>query len=67
MVLLDYAWARYTVALGTSPNRAALWSMLLFLLGATVTRTYVAHEWVVVPATLGAGFGTWLGAEGKKP
>ena len=64
VAVLDYAWARYTLALGRRSPTAALWAMFLFGMGATVTRAYVAEGWTTVPGMLGAGAGTLLGMVG---
>ena len=66
MGALDFAWARYTVALGERRLAAANWALLLFALGAVVTRTYVEHEWTIVPAGLGAWAGTYAGGKVRR-
>lgn len=67
MAVLDFAWTRYTLSLGRgTPARSATWAMLLFMLGACVTRGYTLHEWTILPAALGAWVGTYLG-DRRKP
>lgn len=62
MVVLDYAWARYTrfVAEGAR-TRAALTSALVTGLSYGLVWLFAGHPWYVLPTALGAGLGTWLG------
>jgi hypothetical protein len=62
MLLTDLAWARYTIAANHhAPLEAAAWAVALFLLGALTVLGYTRDKWLLVPATLGAAAGTFLG------
>jgi hypothetical protein len=58
---LDFAWAAYTKAVGTeSAGTAAVYSMVIYLLGGAVVVQYVASPWLLLPAVGGAFCGTFL-------
>ena len=60
-IVLDVVWARYMIALSDRKVRSAcLWSMVIPLLSGWITVQYVDNNWMLIPAALGAGVGTWL-------
>ena len=60
--LADVCWARYIGHVGTGSRwHAANWSGLLFLLGSFSVLGYTTNHWLLVPAVLGAYFGTVMG------
>lgn len=57
---LDFVWAKYTYAMtARRPIAAGIYAALIFGLGGIAVLTYAANPWMLVPAALGAFFGTW--------
>lgn len=65
-VAVDVCWAQY-VACAAKGKRwsAAAWSVGIYLSGAFAVVSYTTDHRLIVPAALGAFFGTALGV--KKP
>lgn len=62
MFALDVCWALYTVETATKQaGRASAWAVLLHLLGALVTLTYVEDKRYLVLTCVGAYIGTYVG------
>lgn len=61
-VFLDIGWTRWGRAIADKHvARAVLWAMMITMLGAFSAVEYVKDPWLIIPATLGAGVGTWIG------
>lgn len=60
MALVDYVYARYTyhIAEGNAPQ-SAIFSMAIIVLGGFGIITYTTDPWLLIPAALGAGWGTY--------
>lgn len=61
MILLDYGWAKYIS--GVSNKKAvpaSLWSVAIYLIGASLTLLIVEDRWIMVPAALGTLVGTFI-------
>lgn len=66
MVAVDFAWARYTQSItDDNPAKAAVWSGVIVALGAYATIAYVGDPYLVAPAILGAGVGTYAAVWGR--
>lgn len=62
--LLDAVWAKYIQAAAAGKKLAAAnWSFLIYVFGSTITLSYVANHWLIVPAALGSWLGTYLGTK----
>ena len=58
-LLLDVAWAKYTLAVsGRNPLAAAVWAITIYMPMGVYTPSLAHHPWLVVPMALGAGIGT---------
>lgn len=64
MVVLDFLWARYIIALrDDNAYIAGALAGSLYVLGGFVTVSFVADYWLLIPAGLGAFVGTVLGSK----
>jgi uncharacterized membrane protein YfcA len=64
MVVLDFVWARYTIAI--TKKYAVVgggYAALIMVLNGTVTLTYVHDPWMIIPAAAGAFVGTYIGSK----
>jgi hypothetical protein len=61
MAITDAIWARYVSAIASSSKlEAAIWGVLVIVLGAYVVISYVADKRMLVAAAIGAFIGTYL-------
>lgn len=64
MVVLDFAWAFYTLALTRHQSiRAALYAGAWMAAQGFVTVGYVADRWLLLPAIFGAIIGTFVASK----
>ena len=57
----DYIWAKYIASITTAePLVAGLWGMATIVLSALVVLSYVNDKRMIVPAAIGAFFGTYF-------
>jgi hypothetical protein len=62
MFLTDLCWAAYVASVKAGAALAAsAWAVALFLLGAVAVLGYTRDRWLLLPASLGACAGTYLG------
>jgi len=57
----DWVWARYGMAV--ADRRAAVasvFAILIILVGAAAVLAYTENHWMLIPAALGAGAGTYF-------
>lgn len=67
MTALDVVWAWYTLNVAKGrPLRAAVWAVVLYLLGAYVTLAYVEDHRTLVAACVGSFIGTYVGVRFKR-
>lgn len=65
-IILDFVWAKYTVALAKEQALAsANWSMLIAVVAGIAIVTYVHNPWLLIPAALGGWVGTYFGIKWK--
>lgn len=58
----DFCWAAYVGRVkNDSPMWASTWALGLFLLGGVAVLTYTRDPWMLLPASVGAFFGTYAG------
>lgn len=63
MTITDVCWAKYTkTAADSKPLPASLWSVSLFVLGGLTVVTYTSNPVLLIPASIGAFVGTYIGA-----
>lgn len=64
VIVVDFAWAKY---IKTTAERkavsAGLWAMFLYVLGGYVVTQYTEQPLMLIPASLGAFVGTYLGTK----
>lgn len=62
MFATDLFWASYVAAIKNGlALHASLWAVALFLVGAVAVLGYTRNRWLLIPAALGAFFGTLAG------
>jgi len=67
MLVVNIAWARYIQTVSDGQRlKASLWDSTLFLLGGITVTQYTKAHWLLIPATLGAFVGTFIGAKRGK-
>ena len=60
-MLLDVAWAKYTLAVaGKRPLPAALWGAAIYMPVGVYTPALATHPLLVIPLAIGAAIGTGL-------
>lgn len=60
-VILDVAWARYTLTVTKHHAWAAVfWSTTIVVMGWIGIDSYILSPWYVIPAALGAAVGTYF-------
>lgn len=61
-ILVDWAWARYTLATAAKNTFAAAnWSLVIYLTGAFGVLLYVENWLYIVPSVVGGYIGSWYG------
>lgn len=66
MTALDVVWAWYTINVAKGyPLRAAVWAVVLYVLGAYVTLAYVEDKRTLIAACVGSFIGTFVGVKFK--
>ena len=61
MTALDLAYTEYVKASAKNEEiRGPLWASVTIVINVFLIRAYVYDVWLVIPATFGAFFGTWL-------
>ena len=67
MSAVDWAWARYSMALADRRALAgSIWAVVILIPSATVVMSYVHDPAMLIPAGLGAFVGTYLSVHGKE-
>jgi subtilase family serine protease len=57
----DYIWAKYIASITTAtPMVAGIWAVATIVLGAFVVLSYVNDRRMIIPAAIGAFFGTYF-------
>lgn len=60
-VIADYFWAKWSAHCAEgNPLRASWYSILILLCGGYTIVEYTANHWLLIPACIGAGVGTYL-------
>lgn len=60
-VIVSYGWAKSIKAISDDkPIKAALWAGFITLSGAITIISYNKNNWLLIPAILGSGVGTYL-------
>ena len=60
MVAIDFAWAVYIKSLANGKHlKAALWSMFIAAAGGITVIGYIENHWLLIPAVIGGGIGTY--------
>lgn len=66
-VVLDFVWARYTIAMAECRSlESANWAFLITFMSALAAIMYVGDNWLVIPAAAGGWLGTLVGVELKR-
>ena len=61
MMVVDICYTEYVKATADRQDlRASSWAAGIILSTGFVTTSYVANPWLLIPAVLGAFFGTWI-------
>jgi hypothetical protein len=61
VAVADVAWARYNLSIsGRAAHRAAVWSVVIVLLGAVSFVGYLEDRRMIAFAAVGAYLGTWV-------
>ncbi len=61
LFVLDYIWARYTVAVGDQlAVRAAVYATAIMALNGYAAIGYTQNPWLLIPAAAGAFIGTYF-------
>lgn len=67
MAVVDWAWARYAIALADRRALAgAVWAVMILLPSAFTITSYVHDPRMLAPAALGAFVGTYVSVKFKK-
>jgi uncharacterized membrane protein YfcA len=62
LVVGDFCWAIYTAKIQEDqPVAAGLWAVGIYGISAAVTIGYTQDHWLLIPACVGAFFGTFAG------
>jgi len=65
--ILDYAWSAYVQSVQIRGRFiASLWATMLMVLSGFVTVSFVKEPLLLIPAGLGAFFGTWISFKKEK-
>lgn len=60
LFVLDFVWARYTIAIQRKAALAAShYAAMIIALAGFAQISYTGNPWLLIPATLGAAAGTW--------
>lgn len=60
-LLVDICWANYTMRTADQlPAKAALWSMMIVLVGTISTQIWLTNHWVLLDSAAGAFVGTYI-------
>ena len=66
ILILDWVWAKYNQAsVSNQPLKAAVLSIIIFLLGAVGVMGYTTNKWLLIPACFGAFIGTYIATRKK--
>lgn len=60
MIVLDFAWGRYVLAMHLTAVKAANWSVVLSTLSGIMSIAFVHDPWLLIPGAAGAWIGTYL-------
>jgi len=61
LFVLDFVWARYTIAMtDRSATKAAGYAGIIIVLSGAAQIGYTADPWLLIPAFLGAFAGTYV-------
>lgn len=64
--IVAFSWARYVKSIAdTNRSQAALWSAFITLSGAITAIAYIKNNWLLIPAVVGSGFGTFFSIRKK--
>jgi hypothetical protein len=67
MVFLDFGWAKYIKNISDlRPFHAAVWSVIIYVIGASVVLLVVEDSFIIVPASIGTFIGTYMGVINEK-
>jgi hypothetical protein len=60
--LIDIFYTRYLLAVqARNQFVASHWAVIVFLIGSLITIGYTTNPWLLIPAGIGAWFGTLVG------
>jgi hypothetical protein len=59
LFVVDYCWTKWTSHVSdNNPHKAGLWSVAIVMLGGLSVIAYTTNHWLIIPAGIGAYFGT---------
>ena len=65
--LLDAVYTYYLRCVALDQKlQASFWSIACYILGSVAVINYTTNHWLVIPAIIGAFFGTYVGMSLKK-
>lgn len=67
MVVLDYGWAQYIANISDKKAlSASIWSVIIYLVGASLVLLVVEDRAIMLPASLGTFVGTYIAVKRKE-